>query len=148
MASGPLAGRRMIEVTRTKTRRDRAMFIEKLATEYPDAECITLVMDNLNTHNIGSLYEAFDPAKAKAPADRFEFVHTPKHGSRLNMAGIELNVMIGQCLKRRIATLDGATRELAAWKKSGDAINGVVNWQFTAEDARVKLKRLYPTLVV
>lgn len=96
MASEPLAGTRMIEVTERKTRQDWARFIEKIAEAHPKAERITLVLDNLNTHSAGSLYETFEPAKAKALAERFEFVHTPRHGSWLNMAEIELNVMIGQ----------------------------------------------------
>jgi hypothetical protein len=148
MASEPLAGTRMIEVTERKTKRDWARFIERISEAYPNAGNITLVLDNLNTHGAGSLYETFAPEKAKALTDRFEFVHTPKHGSWLNMAEIELNVMIGQCLRRHIATLAEAVRELTAWQTSRNAMKAAVNWQFTAESARVKLKRLYPTLVV
>lgn len=148
MASEPLAGRRMMEVTWTKTKKDRAHFIDKIAGAYPDAKRITLVMDNLNTHTAGSLYETFAPEKAKWLMDRFEFIHTPRHGSWLNMAEIELNVMIGQCLRRHIATLEEVRQELAAWEKSRNAMQAKVNWRFTTEDARVKLKRLYPTFDV
>ena len=102
MACEPLAGRRMTKVTERKTRIDWAHFLNDIAQQYPQAERITLVMDNLNTHAPGSLYEAFAPDQAKALWDRFEFVYTPKHGSWLNMAEIELNVLIGQCLNRRI----------------------------------------------
>lgn len=148
MASEPLAGRRMTRVTQTKTKKDRAHFVEEIATAYPDVQCITLVMDNLNTHSAGALCETFEPGKAKALMERFEFVFTPKHGSWLNMAEIELNVMIGQCLRRHIATLDEVHQELAAWQKSRNHLKAAINWQFTDEDARVKLKRLYPTLDV
>lgn len=146
MASEPLAGRRMIEVTERKTRQDWARFMAQVATAYPDAERITLVLDNLNTHCIGAFYDTFEPAEAKALVARFEFIHTPKHGSWLNMAEIELNVMIAQCLRRHIPSLEVANRELAAWKRDRDKVKATINWQFTAENARVKLKRLYPTL--
>lgn len=146
MASEPLAGRRMIEVTERKTRQDWARFMAQIATAYPDAERITLVLDNLNTHCIGAFYDTFEPAKAKALVARFEFIHTPKHGSWLNMAEIELNVMIAQCLRRHIPSLEVANRELAAWKHARDKMAARINWQFTAENARVKLKRLYATL--
>jgi len=105
-----------------------------------------MVMDNLNTHNPGSLYESFPPNKAKALWDRFEFVYTPKHGSWLNMAEIELNVLTGQCLKRRIDDIEIVKKEVAAWQRARDNKGAKVNWQFTAEDARIKLRRLYPTI--
>ena len=111
MACEPLAGRRLVKVTERKTKKDWAYFIEKIAEAYGDAVKITLVMDNLNTHKPGSLYEVFTPEKAKALWDRFEFVYTPKHGSWLNMAEIELNVLTRQCLNRRIAQpLGGQSR--------------------------------------
>ncbi len=110
------------------------------------AKRITLVMDNLNTHRPGALYEAFPPAEAKALWDRFEFVYTPKHGSWLNVAEVELNVMIRQCLNRRIASIKVLRKEIAAWQASRDCIRGKVNWHFTTDDARVNLKRLYPTI--
>jgi len=146
MANEPLAGTRMVEVTESKTKEDWAYFVEKIASRYEGAERITLVMDNLNTHTPGSLYEAFTPEKAKALWDRFEFVYTPKHGSWLNMAEIELNVLIGQCLKRRIAEIEIMRDEVKAWESTRNGMKAGVNWQFTAEDARIKLNRLYPTL--
>jgi DDE superfamily endonuclease len=146
MANEPLAGKRMVEVTESKTKVDWAFFVEKIASLYQGAEKITLVMDNLNTHTPGSFYEAFAPEKAKALWDRFEFVFTPKHGSWLNMAEIELNVLIGQCLNRRIAKIEVMRNEVKAWESGRNMMNAIVNWQFTAEDARIKLNRLYPTL--
>ena len=103
-------------------------------------------MDNLNTHKPGSLYEVFTPEKAKALWDRFEFVYTPKHGSWLNMAEIELNVLTGQCLNRRIAQISEVEAEVAAWQNHRNNLNAIINWQFTIIKARVKLRRLYPTL--
>jgi hypothetical protein len=145
MASEPLAGRRMTKVTERKTRKDWAVFLQDIAEHYADARRITLVMDNLNTHTPASLYETFPPEQAKALWDRFEFVYTPKHGSWLNMAEIELNVLIGQCLNRRIDSIDLMRREVAAWQARRDNTQATVNWQFTTADARIKLKRLYPT---
>lgn len=146
MGNEPLAGTRMVDVTERKTKTQWALFIEKIASRYEDAEKITLVMDNLNTHKPGSFYEAFAPEKAKALWDRFEFVFTPKHGSWLNMAEIELNVLIGQCLNRRIADMEVMRTEVKAWESARNGMKAKVNWQFTTEDARIKLKRLYPTL--
>jgi len=146
MANEPLAGTRIVEVTGSKTKVDWAFFVEKIASCYAGAEKITLVMDNLNTHVPGSLYEAFAPEKAKALWDRFEFVYTPKHGSWLNMAEIELNVLIGQCLNRRIAEIEVMRSEVKAWESARNGMNAKVNWQFTTENARIKLNRLYPTL--
>lgn len=146
MACEPLAGKRLTKVTERKTKKDWAVFLEGIACAYEEAEKITLVMDNLNTHKPGSLYEAFGPEEAKRLWDRFEFVFTPKHGSWLNMAEIELNVMIKQCLSRRIDNISEVTTEVAAWQSYRNNLNAVVNWQFTAENARTKLKRLYPTL--
>jgi hypothetical protein len=146
MGNEPLAGTRMADVTERKTKTDWAFFIEKIAARYKDAERITLVMDNLNTHKPGSLYEAFPPEKAKALWDRFEFVFTPKHGSWLNMAEIELNVLSGQCLNRRMADIETMRTEVKAWEAARNGMKAKVNWQFTTEDARIKLKRLYPTL--
>ena len=103
-------------------------------------------MDNLNTHKPGSIYEVFAPEKAKALWDRFQFVHTPKHGSWLNMAEIELNVLNGQCLNRRIANIETVIKQTTAWQKHRNNMNAKINWHFTAKDARIKLLRLYPTL--
>lgn len=146
MANEPLAGKRMVKVTESKTKVEWAFFVEKIASHYKEAEKITLVMDNLNTHTPGSFYEAFAPERAKALWDRFEFVFTPKHGSWLNMAEIELNVLIGQCLNRRIAKIEVMRNEVKAWESGRNRLNAIVSWQFTAEDARIKLNRLYPTL--
>ncbi len=146
LACEPLAGKRMIKITDRRTALDWASFIEEIAAQYEQAEKITLVMDNLNTHNAGSFYEKFPPEKAKALWDRFEFVHTPKHGSWLNIAEIELNVLWGQCLKRRIDDIETVRKEAVAWQDMRNNKNARVNWQFTTTDARVKLSRLYPTL--
>ncbi len=146
LACEPLAGKRMIKITDRRTALDWASFIEEIAAQYEQAEKITLVMDNLNTHNAGSFYEKFPPEKAKALWDRFEFVHTPKHGSWLNIAEIELNVLWGQCLKRRIDDIEMVRKEAVAWQDTRNNKNSKVNWQFTTADARVKLSRLYPTL--
>ena len=146
MSNEPLAGRRMVEVTERKTKLDWAAFVKQIAEEYPTAEKITLVMDNLNTHKASSFYEAFLPREAKALWDRFEFVYTPKHGSWLNMAEIELNVLIGQCLNRRIADIKKVRSEVAAWELHRNNLKAKINWRFTTQEARIKLKRLYPTL--
>jgi len=146
MACEPLAGKRMVKITERKTKRDWAYFLEEIAAKHESAEKITLVMDNLNTHSPGSFYETFQPDKAKALWDRFEFVYTPKHGSWLNMAEIELNVLTGQCLDRRIDDIEVVSKEVRAWQEVRNNKNAKVNWQFTAKDARIKLSRLYPTL--
>ena len=146
LACEPLAGKRMVKVTERKTALDWACFMEDVAAQYEHAEKITLVMDNFSTHNAGSFYEKFTPDKAKALLDRFEFVYTPKHGSWLNMAEIELNVLTGQCLNRRIDKIETVKDEVAAWQEFRNNKNAKVNWQFTTADARVKLSRLYPTL--
>jgi hypothetical protein len=146
LACEPLAGTRMVKVTERKTKQDWAYFVEEIANQYETAEKITLVMDNLNTHEPGSFYEVFPPDKAKAIWDRFEFVYTPKHGSWLNMAEIELNVLTGQCLKRRIDDIEFVRTEVMAWQNFRNNKDAKVNWQFTTEDARIKLARLYPTL--
>lgn len=146
IACEPLAGKRFVRVNETKTKKDWAYFIKEIATHYEDAERITLVMDNLNTHDPGSLYDTFKPAFAKYLMDRFQFVYTPKHGSWLNMAEIELNVLVGQCLNRRIESIEEVRKESQAWAKHRNNKNAKVNWQFTTEDARIKLTRLYPAL--
>lgn len=146
IACEPLAGNRMVKVTERRTKQDWAYFLEEIENQYNTAEKITLVMDNLNTHVPGSLYETFQPNKAKALLDRFEFVYTPKHGSWLNVAEIELNVLTGQCLNRRIDNIDVVRKEVIAWNKFRNNKNAKVNWQFTSEDARIKLSRLYPTI--
>ena len=146
MASEPLAGRRLVKVTQRRTKSDWARFIKEITENYKDAKRITLVMDNLSTHKAGSLYEVFPPAEAKRIRDRFDFVYTPKHGSWLNVAEIELNVLMGQCLSRRIDDIGDVRSEVAAWQRHRNNLDATVNWQFTTEKARVKLRRLYPTL--
>lgn len=146
MANEPLKGKRMVEVTETKTKKDWAMFIQRLANEmYPDAEKITLVMDNFKTHVPSAFYEAFDPKEAKRLWDRFEFVYTPKHGSWLNMAEIELHVLNHQCLNRHLSTMRKVEHEVAAWQKERNNKENKINWQFTTDNARIKLKKLYPS---
>jgi hypothetical protein len=146
MACEPLAGNRMTKVTERKTRQDWAFFMQEIAQRYEHAEKITIVLDNLNTHEMGSFYETFQPEEAKTLCDKFEFVYTPKHGSWLNMAEIELNVLTGQCLDRRMDNIEFVRKEVTAWEKNRNNKNAKVNWQFTTENARIKLSRLYPTL--
>ena len=145
MACEPLTGKRFVKITKRKTKIDWAYFLEDISALYTDAGKIILVMDNYNTHTPGALYEPFDPEKAKWLWDRFEFVFTPKHGSWLNMAEIELNVLTGQCLNRRIDNIEEVRREAVAWQKHRNNKNSTVNWQFTLDDARIKLYRLYPS---
>jgi len=141
----PLAGRRRVDARPRRTRVDWAAEVDQLLTvDYPDAQRVVLVMDNLNTHTLGSLYEAFEPAKARALAARLEIHHTPKHGSWLNIAEIELSRLTRQCLDRRIDDLDLLNTELAAWQAATNADQRQVDWQFTTSDARIKLRHLYP----
>jgi len=143
----PLAGQRWVDVTEHRTKADWAHQIKELVdARYPDAERILLVMDNLNTHSPASLYEVFAPAEAKRLADKLEIHHTPKHGSWLNIAEIELSVLSRQCLDRRVPDLETLATEVAAWQARRNAAGGAVDWRFTAADARLKLKRLYPSL--
>jgi DDE superfamily endonuclease len=141
----PLAGRRRVVARRQRTRVDWAREVEQLLTiDYPNAERVLLVMDNLNTHTIGSLYEAFEPAKARALAQRLEIHHTPKHGSWLNIAEIELSALTRQCLDRRIDDIDLLNSELTAWQDAVNADQRHVQWHFTTSDARTRLRHLYP----
>ena len=144
MSNEPLAGKRFVKITERKTKQDWAVFVEDIANKYVYAEKITLVMDNLETHKPGALYESFSAEKAKALWDRFEFIYTPKHGSWLNMAEIELNVLMKQCLAGRIPDIDKVKTQAKAWQEARNNKNAKINWQFTADDARIKLKRLYP----
>jgi len=146
MACEPLVGKRIVKITERKTKKDWAIFLKEIAENYKSAEKITLVMDNYNTHVPGSLYEVFVPEKAKTILNRFEFIYTPIHGSWLNMAEIELNVLIGQCLNRRIGEIEIIKEEVEAWQNSRNNLNKKIKWQFTTEDARVKLERLYTTI--
>lgn len=146
MATEPLRGKRVVRVTERKTKKDWALFLIEIAAQYSEAQRITLVMDNLSTHGPGALYEVLPPQQAKELWDRFEFAFTPKHGSWLNMAEIELNVLIRQCLDRRIDDLAVMRDEVAAWQRDRNNANATISWQFTTSDARIKLHRLYPTL--
>ena len=141
----PLAGRRHIAITERRTRKDWAQQIKAMLDErYPAAMQVRLVMDNLNTHHIASLYETFEPHEARRLAERLDIHHTPKHGSWLNMAEIELSVLKGQCLNRRIADRTTMQAEVAAWERDRNNRTRKIDWQFTTADARIKLKRLYP----
>ena len=145
--SEPLTGKRRVEITDHRKKIDWAQFIKGMVDiDYPAVEKIILVMDNLNTHVGSSLYEAFKPAEAKRILDKLEFHYTPKHGSWLNMAEIELSHLNRQCLDRRIADKQIIIQEVAAWNIARNQQAKAVNWQFTTEDARIKLKRLYPVL--
>jgi transposase len=143
----PLAGRREVEVTQRRTRKDYGECLRQLSDEvYSEAKKIVVVQDNLNTHSPASLYEAFEPAEAKRLADRFEFHYTPKHGSWLNMAEIELSILGRQCLSRRIDNAADLRRETAAWEGTRNGAVAKVNWHFRTEDARIKLRKLYPSM--
>lgn len=143
----PLKGWRTISVLERRTRKDWANQVaELLEVHYPDAPKICLVMDNLNTHSVASLYETFSPVKARELARRLEIHYTPKHGSWLNIAEIELSAMTAQCLGRRISNLNSLSEELTAWNIARNEGSIGVKWQFTTEDARVKLHRLYPNV--
>ena len=143
----PLRGKRQLKVTPRRTKVDWAHYIKKLVDEeYSQAEKIVLVQDNLNTHTGASLYEAFEPSEAKRILEKIEFHYTPKHGSWLNMAEIELSHLSRQCLDRRIPDPETLEKEVNAWLKKRNQEASRVDWHFTAEDARIKLKKLYPTL--
>lgn len=143
----PLVGRCHITVTTRRTAVDFAQEIRHLLeVRYPQAEQVVLVMDNLNTHKPAALYQAFEPTVARALLDRLEIHHTPKHGSWLNMAEIELSVLSRQCLDRRIPDADTLTQEVMAWEQARTSDARSVNWRFTTPDARIKLKRLYPSI--
>ena len=143
----PLRGWRHVEVTDRRTKADWARCMRELAeTHYPEADAIVVVLDNLNTHTPSAFYEVFEPAEAKRLLDRFEFHYTPKHGSWLNMAEIEFSVLSRQCLSRRISGKERAQREVKAWERVRNDRSSKVDWQFTTADARVRLKRLYPSI--
>jgi len=143
----PLAGKRHVVVTERRTAVDWAHQIRDLAdNHYPEAECITLVMDNLNTHTGASLYKAFEPQEARRILDKLEIHYTPKHGSWLNMAEIEFSILSRQCLERRIPDRKTLEKEVSAWAKKRNDYSKPMEWRFTTEYARVKLKRLYPSI--
>ena len=147
LAVAPLDGWRAVQVTEQRTRTDWAAFMRELADcVYPTAERIIVVLDNLSTHGPASFYEAYPPADARRLAERFEFHYTPKHGSWLNMAEIELSVLGRQCLDQRIPDAPTLEAEIAAWVAQRNAAGATIDWQFTTADARIKLKHLYPSL--
>jgi hypothetical protein len=148
MANEPLKGKRLVEVTEYKTKIDWAKFVKRISDEmYHKAKKIRLVMDNFKTHDASAFYETFVPEEAEPLRDRFEFIFTPKHGSWLNMAEIELHVLNGQCLNRHIATKEKIITEIEAWQNHGKNKIAKIYWQFTNKEARVKLKRLYPSIL-
>ncbi len=148
MLSGPLRGWREGVVADQRTAIDWAHVVKHLVdVHYPEAERIVLVMDNLNTHTPGSLYEAFEPTEAKRLADKLEIHYTPKHGSWLNMAETELSVLSRQCLDRHIPDRDTLVSETTAWMHDRNVDQSTIDWRFTTDDARIKLKRLYPALL-
>ena len=147
MMFAPLEGWRHVKVTDRHTAVDYAHVLKELSdNHFPTAKKITLVQDNLNTHKPASLYEAFPPAEARGLVERFEWHYTPKHGSWLDLAESELSVLSGQCLDRRISEKQILIDEVAAWERSRNKDHATADWQFTTADARVKLKRLYPSL--
>ena len=149
LASEPLSGKRFVEIAERKTKIEWALFIRQIADNwYGSAKRITLIMDNLGTHKPGALYETFEPTEAKRIWDRFDFIYTPRHGSWLNMAEIELNVLMGQCLNRRIDNMETMKEEVDAWQEHRNNKIAKIDWQFQTKDARIKLKHLYPKLNV
>jgi len=145
MISEPLLGWRHVAVTQRRTAKDFAEVVRWLVEEvHPDAEAVVLVLDNLNTHKPASLYEAFEPERARRIIERLEIHYTPKHGSWLNMAESELGVLASQCLNRRIPDKETLTREVAAWETRRNKNQTKADWRFTTAEARIKLKRLYP----
>jgi hypothetical protein len=147
MMFAPLEGWRHVKVTDRRTALDYAQALKDLADiHFPDADQIILVQDNLNTHKKASLYEAFSPAEARRLVERFEWIYTPKHGSWLDMAESELGVLSTQCLNRRIPDKNILIKEIAAWERYRNKHHSKADWHFTTEDARIKLKHLYPSL--
>ncbi len=147
IANEPLMGQRFLQVTEHRTKQDWARFIRDLVdVYYPTAEKLVLVLDNLHTHTSAALYEVFEPAEARRLTRKLEVHYTPKHGSWLNMAEIELSVLSRQCLDRRIGSLAELEREVTAWQARRNANAVGINWRFTTADARIKLKRLYPSI--
>jgi hypothetical protein len=143
----PLAGKRHVAITEHRTKKDWALQIKQMLDKrYANAIQVRLVMDNLNTHNISSLYEAFEPTEARRLVKRLDIHYTPKHGSWLNMAEIELSVLKGQCLSGRIPDMTTMQTQVASWEKERNNRLKKISWQFKTSDARIKLKRLYPNL--
>jgi DDE superfamily endonuclease len=146
-ACEPLTGKYIFKVTETRTKEDWAYFMRDIIdVEYKDAEKLILVTDNLNTHGPGSFYKVFPPSEARRLAEKLEIHYTPKHGSWLNIAEIALSILARQCLSARIPSIEEAKEEVRSWQDKRNQSNITVNWRFTTEDARVKLKRLYPVI--
>jgi hypothetical protein len=147
VACEPLTGKRYLKVTERRTKKDWAYFMQEVIDiHYKDAEKIILVMDNLNTHVLSSFYEAFDAPTARRLVEKVEIHYTPKHGSWLNMAEIELSILARQCLSDRMPSIDFVQKQVHAWQTERNQAQVTINWRFTTEDARIKLKRLYPSL--
>jgi len=146
IAFEPLTGRRIVQVRKQRTKKDYAAFMKYVTQHYPQAEQIRVVQDNLNTHNPGSFYAAFNPSEAFALAQRFEMHYTPTNASWLNMVELELSVLARQCLDRRIADIETLEREVLAWVALRNQRRATIHWQFTKDHARVKFKKSYPDL--
>jgi hypothetical protein len=146
IAYEPLTGASLVRVSETRGKKDWAWFVKEIADMYKTAELITLVMDNLVSHEPGSLYEMFPPEEARRLWGRFEFVYTPKHGSWLNIAEIELSILHRQCLNRRMDSFEDLRKQVHEWTNAKNDNPCKIDWRFTAKDARIKLKRLYPTI--
>jgi hypothetical protein len=147
MMTAPLENKRHVRIRQQRTRRDFAIVVKELCDDlYPEAEKIVLVMDNLNTHDMASFYETFSPAEARRLAEKLEIHYTPKHGSWLNMAEIELSILSRQCMNDYFENSEKLTAAIAAWERSRNRTESGIHWQFTTDDARIKLKKLYPTI--
>lgn len=147
VACEPLGGKRLVKVCKRRTKKEWASFMRELIDEqYPEAAKIVLVMDNLNTHSPSSFYEVFPPQEARRLTEKLEIHYTPKHGSWLNMAEIELSVLARQCLAGRIPSFEQAQQRVSAWQQQRDHAHTTIDWRFTTTDARIKLKHLYPSL--
>lgn len=146
IACEPLAGQRIVEIKDTHKTEDWVAFMESVYKQYQEAKKITVVLDNLSTHKPAAFYEYFHPEKAHEMTEKFEFVFTPKHGSWLNIAEIEINALKAQCLNRRIEHKDELIEQIGYWQKDRNEKNANINWQFSTKDARIKLKRLYPKI--
>lgn len=147
VACEPLTGKRFLKVTERRTKKDWAEFLQEMIDiHYKDAEKIILVMDNLNTHVLSSFYEAFDAPTARRLVEKIEIHYTPKHGSWLNMAEIELSILARQCLSDRMPSMDFVAKQVHAWQTERNQAQVTINWRFTTQDARIQLKRLYPSI--
>jgi len=145
----PLGSNRHVKVTGRRTKKELAECWQELVDKiYPEADKIVLVLDNLNTHKKASLYEVFEPGEAKRIANKLEIHYTPKHGSWLNMAEIEISILSRQCLAERMEDMNKLEKEVMAWTQKRNTLGGKVNWRFTTEDARIRLKKLYPSIEV